>query len=237
MVQQLERLELLIGKEGIETLKQKTILIVGVGGVGGYVAESLARCGIGKLILMDHDVVSLTNLNRQIIATYDSIGQYKTELMKQRIQQFSGTQVECINAFFNEDTALMDCDYVVDCIDTITSKMDIIKKCHDVKIPCISSLGMANRFDPSLLRYTTLDKTSYDPLAKAMRKMAKERNYRFKIEVVVSLEQAYKQNKLVNPDGKTYKEKYPPGSNSFVPASAGLLLGSIVVRNLLKKGN
>lgn len=233
----LERVELLVGKDKVDALRQATVLIVGVGGVGSYAAEALARSGIGKLILVDHDVVALSNLNRQILATFDTIGKPKTQSMKTRIESFNqDCEVICINEFFSSELeSIFDekIDYVIDAIDTVTAKLDLIELCHRKKVPCISSLGMANRFDPSKVTQTTLDKTTYDPLAKALRDLVKKRKINYKIHVTFSTEIPFKQNVEINPDGKTRKERIPPASMIFVPAASGLLCASIVTRKLL----
>ncbi|MFV0551575.1 MAG: ThiF family adenylyltransferase [Anaerorhabdus sp.] len=233
----LERVELLVGKESIDKLRKATVIIIGVGGVGSYAAEALARSGVGKLILIDHDVVALSNLNRQIHATYSRVGFSKTESMMQRISTYNDAcTVICLDKFFSlelESYFTEDIDYVIDAIDTVTSKLDCIELCHRKGIPCISSLGMANRFDPSKVAQTTLDKTTYDPLAKACRDMAKKRNIRYKIPVVFSSEIPYKQNQELNPEGKTRKERIPPASMVFVPAASGLLCASIVIRSIM----
>lgn len=239
MSEAFNRVELLIGKDGFKRLQQSCVMIVGIGGVGSYAAEALARSGIGKLILVDNDVVAQSNLNRQIIADYDSIGKAKCELMKQRISAYNDQcEVICVRRFFDstcEDLFAIDSiDYVIDAIDTVSCKLDLIQMCAWRKIPCISSLGMANRLDPSSLKVTTLDKTSVDPLAKALRQAAKKRNYTRKIKVVFSQEQPIKQNTIVNEQGKTRKEKFPPASMIFVPAAAGLLLASAVTQAILK---
>lgn len=236
----LKRVELLVGKEGIEKLKRSTVLVVGVGGVGSYAAEALARSGVGKLILVDADRIATSNLNRQIMANEKTIGQDKCEAMKERILSYrADCEVICIPRFFDKRCEeLLDAfelDYVIDAIDTITSKMDLIQMCAYRKIPCISSLGMANRLDPSCLEITTLDKTTMDPLAKALRQLAKKRSYTRKIRVVFSKEQPIKQNVIVDEKGLTRKEQIPPSSMIFVPAAAGLLLGSFVTRELIKK--
>lgn len=235
----LERLRLLIQDEGLEVLRQSCVMVIGVGGVGGYAAEALARSGIGKLILIDADTLALSNLNRQIIATLDTVGQPKTEVMKQRIASYApDCEVVCVQEFFSiekEELFKQRIDYIVDAIDTLSSKLDCIELASRYNIPCISSLGMANRFDPSLLEVTTLEKTTYDPLARALRQIVKKRNFKGKIRVVFSREIPYTQNQLVHEDGITRKHKYPPASTAFVPSAAGLLCASYVFRQLLKK--
>jgi tRNA threonylcarbamoyladenosine dehydratase len=235
----LERVELLVGKDKVDALRVATVLIVGVGGVGSYAAEALARSGIGKLILVDNDVVALSNLNRQILATFETLGKNKTDSMKERIESYtSDCKVVCINQFFGVELEYLfeqKIDYVIDAIDTVTAKMDLIELCHKYNVKCISSLGMANRFDPSKVIQTTLDKTAYDPLAKALRNLAKIRRINYKIHVTYSQEIPFKQNVEVNPDGKTRKERIPPASMIFVPAASGLLCASIVIRYLFNQ--
>ncbi len=232
----LERLYLSIGEEKVNKLKNAKVLVVGVGGVGGYVCESLARSGVGHLVVMDHDVVSISNLNRQIIACKSTLGLSKVELMKARIEDISDSKVDVIDAFYDENSTVIDdtFDYVVDACDTISAKIAIIKKCKELNIKHIASMGMANRFDPSQIRLVELSKTQNDPLAKVMRKLVKENRIRGKVMVVCSNELPFKQNKLINPNGKTMKEKYPPSSNAFVPSAAGLLIGASVFQDLIK---
>ncbi|MFV0480198.1 MAG: ThiF family adenylyltransferase [Anaerorhabdus sp.] len=239
MSKALERVELLLKKEGLKKLQDSCVMIIGVGGVGSYAAEALARSGIGKLILVDHDVVAESNLNRQVHATIKTIGQKKTTSMKERIALINpDCQVEEIASFFSAElfsSFEYRVDYVIDAIDTVSSKIDCIELCHQLKIPCISSLGMANRLDPTKLEVTTLAKTTYDPLAKACRAVVKKRKIRYKIPVVFSREEPYKQNQEVNENGKTRKERIPPASLIFVPAAAGLTCASIVLKSLCNK--
>lgn len=239
MEESLSRLALLIQSEGIKRLKEATVMIIGVGGVGSYAAESLARSGIGHLILVDHDVIAPSNLNRQIHANLDTIGQLKTEAMKQRIASFMPScEVSTHSILFDASQAFLfeqPLDYVIDAIDTVSCKIDCIELCQQHKIPLISSLGMANRFDSSAIIQTTLDKTNYDPLARALRQQMKKRGIDYKIEVIFSKEIPVKQNQVVNAEGNNRKERIPPASSSFVPAAGGLLCGSIVVRKLLNR--
>lgn len=232
------RLESLIGEAALNKLKNSTVLIVGVGGVGSFAAEALARSFIGKLILLDMDCVSVSNLNRQLLATLQTIDRPKVEVMKERILSINpDCEVETIQAFYNKEMEACfkgKVDFVVDAIDILSSKMDLIEACNERGIPCISSLGMGNRLDPSQLMVTTLDKTSYDPLAKALRQMVKKRKYTKKIPVVFSKEIPFRQSILVNEDKTTRKEKLPPSSSAFVPSAAGLLCASYVVRKLIE---
>lgn len=212
----LQRLELLVGPAAIERLKQACVLIVGIGGVGGYAAEALGRSGIGKLILVDADTVAPSNLNRQIIATLETLNQSKTEVMAARIRSFAPEcEVQAVNAFFNEQSeSLFDqkIDYVIDAIDTLSSKLALIEIAQRHSVPCISSLGMANRFDPTQLTVTTLDKTCNDPLAPALRQMVAQAGIHREDSVVWSRELPRTQNQLVNAEGQTLKQKYPPAS-------------------------
>lgn len=223
MDKRLEKVELLIKKEGIEILKNSTVLIIGVGGVGSYCAESLARSGIGKLVLVDKDIVDITNLNRQIHALDNTIGKSKVEVMKERINLYSDCEVVIHKIFYDKDSNYIfdNVDFVVDAIDTVSSKVDIMEYCLENKIDFISSMGMANRFDSSKIKYTTLDKTYNDPLSKACRNLVRKRNIKGKIPIVFSSEIPVKQT--------------PPASLMFTPASAGLLCGSVVVRKLLER--
>ena len=236
----LERLELLVGEAAVQRLKQACVLIVGIGGVGGYAAEALGRSGIGKLILVDADTVAPSNLNRQIIATLDTLNQSKTEVMAARIRSFApDCEVTTIHEFFNEQSeSLFDqkMDYVIDAIDTLSSKLTLIEMAHRHGVPCISSLGMANRFDPTQLTVTTLDKTCNDPLARALRQLVRKRGFTAKIPVVWSKELPYTQNRLIHAEGKTLKQKYPPASTIFVPAAAGLSCASVVFQALIENG-
>lgn len=236
----LQRVELLIGKDGIDKLNQATVLIIGVGGVGSYCAEGLARSGVGHLILVDGDEVALSNLNRQIHAVYDTVGKSKTMVMKDRILSYQkDCDVKALDLFYTKDIndVVFDghIDYVVDAIDTVTSKLDLIETCVEKGIPFISSLGMANRFDPTQIEITDISKTSYDPLAKVIRTQIRKRRIRGKIPVVFSREHPFVQHKIINEEGKTRKEKMPPASTCFVPATAGLSCASYIVKKILGK--
>ena len=234
-----QRIELLIKKEGLDALENSTVMIVGVGGVGSYAAEALARSHVGHLILVDKDCVEPSNLNRQMQATVDTVGTPKVEAMKARIlSYYPECDVQTVQSFYDESVSyLLDqkIDVVIDAIDTLSAKMDLIQGCAWRKIPCISSLGMANRLDPTKVEITTLDKTSGDALAKALRQLAKKRNYTRKIPVVFSSEPAVKQNAVVNPDGSTRKDRIPPSSMVFVPAASGLACASWAMSKILSK--
>lgn len=210
----------------INQLKNKAVAIVGIGGVGGYVAESLARSGVGKLILVDYDVVDETNINRQIIALHSTIGKEKVSLMEERIHDIcEDTQVVSYRILYGEenryDIFSEKIDFLVDACDTVRSKQILITECLNRGIPFISSMGTGNRLDPSKLTITVLAKTEGDPLARIMRKWAKDRGIRTPIPVLYSSELPIKTGTR------------QPGSLIFVPASAGLLIGSYIVRYFL----
>ena len=233
---QFERVKLLLKEENFQKLQQARVAVIGVGGVGSYAAEALARSGIGSLVLVDKDEVAISNLNRQIHSMYSTLDQPKVEVMKERIQGYCCCEVITYNVFFDKEKKEMleGCDFVIDAIDTISAKMDLIEVCHEMNIPCISSLGMANRLDPTQLIITTLDKTADDPLAKACRVMARKRGMNYKIKVVFSKEHPIKQNQMVNEDGVTRKDRIPPASMIFVPAASGLACAYEALRTLVE---
>lgn len=234
---ELERVILLLGEDAVQRLARATVLVAGVGGVGSYAVEGLARSGVGHLILIDKDTVAPSNLNRQMMATYDTIGQGKCEAMKARVASYrKDCRVDCIQAFFDRESAdlLKQADFAIDAIDTVSSKLDFIEACHAGGVGFVSSLGMGNRLDPSRVQLTDLWKTSGDPLARSVRSMARQRGMDYPIPVLFSSEEPIKvQNEVVNPDGKTRKERIPPASMVFVPAAAGLLAASAAVRALI----
>lgn len=225
MKEQYVRTAMLFGEEAIEKLQHKRVIVFGVGGVGGHVVEVLARSGVGAIDLVDHDVVSASNINRQIIATHNTIGQKKIEVMKTRIQSI---QPECKvtlwDTFYLPEVSAQfpfeNFDYIVDAIDTVTAKIDLILKAKEHNVPIISSMGTGNKLDPTKLVVTDIFKTSVCPLAKVMRRELKTRGVEA-CKVVYSTEVP------------VIKET-PPGSNAFVPATAGLLIGSEVVKDLIK---
>ena len=231
---QFSRTELLLGEEAMEKLNNSRVLIFGVGGVGGYVVEALARSGVGSLDLVDNDVVSLTNINRQIIATLDVIGEPKVQVFKDRIKTISpDTEVNTHQVFYlpetGDDFDFTKYDYVVDAIDTVAAKLDIIQRCYDCGTPIISSMGCGNRLDPTKLKVTDIFKTEKDPLAKVIRKGLRERGIK-KLKVVASTEQPLKP---LESDEVTSKRTVP-GSTAFVPPTAGLILASEVIKDLIK---
>ena len=234
----LERMELLIGKEGITRLKEACVMVIGVGGVGSYAAEALARSGIGTLILVDHDTIAPSNLNRQIHADFATIGQSKTAVMKKRIYTYrNDIQVICHDEFYcaQKQSLLFSepVDFIVDAIDTVSAKLELIQYCLEHEIAFISS--MANHWDPSQLQVSELMKTKDDPLAKVMRQQVRKRGIKGKIPVVCSRELPYVQRTVVDADGLTRKQKMPPASTPFVPSAAGLLCASQAVKHILSK--
>lgn len=225
MEERFQRTGLLIGEEGLKRLSECRVAVFGIGGVGGYVTEALARCGVGELTLVDRDVVSISNLNRQIIALESTVGRMKTRVMKERIEEINpNLNVHTREVFFlpeNSHTFAFDTyDYVVDAVDTVTAKIEIIMKCQEAGVPVISSMGTGNKMDPSKLQIADIYKTRVCPLAKVMRKELKQRRVKH-LKVVYSTEEPVVKLRT-------------PGSMSFVPGSAGLLIASAVVRDLLE---
>ena len=220
----LSRTALLIGEENLEKLTNKKIVLFGIGGVGSYVAEALARCGIGHITLIDKDNVDITNINRQIIALHSTVGKPKTEIMKNRILDINpGANVKTLNIFYGNDTIsavdFSNYDYVVDAIDTVTSKLIIIENAKKNNIPIISCMGTGGKLNPSMLQVVDITKTHTCPLAKVMRKELKDRGIR-NLKVVFSPEKAIKSEGIIP-------------SISFVPSTAGLLIASEVIRDLI----
>lgn len=224
-----ERSALLLGNEALEILKNKTVLVVGIGGVGSFCVEALARTGIGHLILVDKDKVESSNINRQLLATTETINQVKVIVMKKRIQTLNPEcKVDTYDCFYDcsmdEKIFSQKIDFVIDCIDSIKSKQDLAMACIQRDIPFLSSMGTARRLDPSKLEIMELEKTSYDPIAKRMRNWKRKNKIRNKIWVVCSTEPP-----------RPVEAGKPLPSMIFVPASAGLLLASECVKKLINK--
>lgn len=224
-----ERSALLLGNEALEILKNKTVLVVGIGGVGSFCVEALARTGIGHLILVDKDKVESSNINRQLLATTETIDQVKVIVMKKRIQTLNPEcKVDTYDCFYDcsmdEKIFSQKIDFVIDCIDSIKSKQDLAMACIQRDIPSLSSMGTARRLDPSKLEIMELEKTSYDPIAKRMRNWKRKNKIRNKIWVVCSTEPP-----------RPVEAGKPLPSMIFVPASAGLLLASECVKKLINK--
>ena len=251
MLNQFSRTELLIGKEGMEKLKNSRVAVFGIGGVGGYTVEALVRSGVGTLDLIDDDKVCLTNINRQIYATRKTVGKYKVEVAKERILQINpNCQVETHCAFYMPDTAAQfdftQYDYVVDAIDTVTGKLEMVEQAYRAGTPLISSMGAGNKLDPTMFRVADIYKTKVCPLAKVMRRELKKRGVK-KLKVVYSEEQPTRpindmaiscRNHCICPPGAAHKcteRRDIPGSTAFVPSVAGLIIAGEVIKDLCKK--
>ena len=228
------RTELLVGKEGLNKLKESKIIVFGVGGVGSFVVEALTRAGVGNLVLVDNDTVCISNLNRQIHATQATVGSVKVEAMKARVLSINpNCNVEAkqfyINADNIEEVITDDIDYVVDAIDTVTSKLALAKYCYEKGIKIISSMGTGNKMDPTLFRVTDIYKTKVCPLAKVMRSELKKRGVK-KLKVVYSEEIPMTPNKG---EAVPSAKRQTPGSISFVPPVAGMIIGGEVIKDII----
>lgn len=238
MISEYSRTELLIGEKGLERLKQASVVVFGVGGVGSHCIEALARCGVGRLVLVDNDTVSLTNINRQSIAYHSTVGKYKTKLMKERIRDINPEiQVHTLELFALPDNLDLlfeeKVDYIVDAIDTVTAKLALAEQALKRNIPIISSMGTGNKLHAQHFEITDLSRTSVCPLCKVMRRELKARG-------IYHLKVLYSKEKPVHTAGRETGEdkgvrRSIPGSISFVPPVAGLLIAGEVIRDLLGK--
>lgn len=232
------REELLIGKDAIEILKNSRVAVFGVGGVGGFVVEVLARCGVGTIDVIDNDVVAPSNINRQIIATADTIGQEKVNVVEQRIKSINpNAVVNKHRCFFLPETAkdfdFTRFDYVVDAIDTVSGKIEIILQAKKAGVPVISCMGAGNKLDPTAFVVTDIYKTSVCPLARVMRQKLKKLGVQ-DLKVVYSTEKAMKPN---YPPDMPPQRKAAPGSVAFVPSVAGIITGGEVIKDLIGYSN
>lgn len=231
--EELSRSAMMFGEDALLALAGKRIAIFGVGGVGGYVAEALARCGIGYFMLVDNDCVSRSNMNRQIIALQSTVGKPKVELMATRIKDINpDAVVDCRKTFYLPENAheidLEGIDYVIDCIDTVSAKLELACRCRDLRIPMIASMGTGNKTDPMRFSVADLSKTSVCPLARAMRRELKIRGITH-LKVVYSTEEPIRPaNPRIGESGKPI-----PSSNPFVPPAAGLLIARTVALDLV----
>lgn len=246
MLHQFSRTELAIGPEGLDVMKKSTVAVLGIGGVGSIAAEALVRTGIGRVIMVDKDVVDVTNINRQIHALTTTVGQPKAELMRDRVKLINP---ECdaiaLRMFYTEETYETffeyPLDYVIDASDTVTYKIHLIKECLKRNIPIISSMGAANKMDPTRFQVADISQTTVDPLARVIRQKLRKDGIKKGVKVVFSTEEPVKPREDVTqrivPENapEIRKAQQPPASNSFVPPVAGLIAVSVVVRDLLAK--
>jgi tRNA A37 threonylcarbamoyladenosine dehydratase len=250
MLNQFSRTELLLGKDAMKTLAASRVAVFGIGGVGGYTVEALARSGVGAFDLIDDDKVCLTNLNRQIIATRKTVGKYKAEVMEERIKEINpDASVTVHKCFFlpenEDDFPFEEYDYVVDAVDTVTAKISLVMKCNELGIPVISSMGAGNKLDPTQFKVADIYKTRVCPLARVMRRELKKRGIK-KLKVVYSEEQPVRpiedmsiscRMNCICPPGAKHKcteRRDIPGSTAFVPSVAGLIIAGEVVKDLTR---
>ena len=250
MLNQFSRTELLFGKEAMEKLQNSRVAVFGIGGVGGYVCEALVRSGVYHFDLIDDDQVCLTNLNRQIIATRKTVGQYKVDVMRERILEINpDADVSVHKCFFLPENAdefpFEEYDYVVDAVDTVTAKIELVMKAQEKGVPIISSMGAGNKLDPSAFKVADIYKTRVDPLARVMRREMKKRGVK-KLKVVYSEEDPKRpiedmavscRNHCICPPGAQHKcteRRDIPGSTAFVPSVAGLIIAGEVIKDLIK---
>lgn len=236
MDNQFARTELLLGRDAMNQLKKASVIVFGIGGVGGYVVEALTRSGIGTLALVDNDKVNLTNLNRQIIATKDTLGKYKVDVMKERILSINPeAKVQTYPYFYLPENAsefdLSQYSYVVDAIDTITAKIELVLRAQQAGTPIISSMGTGNKLDPTRLEISDIYKTSVCPLAKVMRRELRKRG-------VSELKVLYSREEPIKPRGVVEEEsgmrRAIPGSTAFVPSAAGLIIAAEIVKDIIE---
>ncbi len=236
MDQKFIRSAMLLGEDGIEKLKNKKVAVFGIGGVGSFVVEALARTGVGHIVMIDFDDIVTSNINRQIHAHTETIGELKVDAMRDRIKLINpDIEVTALPMLYNKDTLSIltdDIDYVVDAIDMVTSKLLLIEECKGKVIPIICSMGTGNKLNPAMLEVTDIAKTSVCPLAKVMRTELKKRRIK-KVKVVYSKEQPLKPTELETSESR----RSTPGSVSFVPSVAGFILASEVIKDLLEIGN
>jgi tRNA A37 threonylcarbamoyladenosine dehydratase len=248
VLNQFSRTQLLLGADSMDILKNTTVAVFGIGGVGGYVVEALARSGVGSFVLVDDDKICLTNINRQIIATRKTVGQYKADVMAERIREINpDAQVEIRKCFYLPENAhefdFSKYSYVVDAVDTVTAKIEIILQAQSCGVPVISCMGAGNKLDPTMFRVADIYKTKMCPLAKVMRRELKKRGVK-KLKVVYSEEKSIRpledmsiscRSHCVCPPGTAHKcteRRDIPGSVAFVPSVAGLILAGEVIKDL-----
>lgn len=234
MLEQFQRTEMLIGTENLEKLQKAKVAVFGIGGVGSYVVEAMARAGIGNFILVDNDKVVLSNINRQIIATHKTVDKYKVEVAKERILDINPqAKVEIYQEFFSpESKDLFDnsVSYVVDAVDNVTAKIELVVRANRLNVPIISCMGTGNKLDPTRFEVADIYKTSMCPLAKVMRKELKARR-------IKHLKVVYSKEEPIKPQTKSEGRKQVPGSISFVPSVAGLIIAGEVIKSIIKGEN
>lgn len=244
MLHQFSRNELAIGKEGIRTLQQTTVAILGIGGVGSFAAEACARSGVGKIILVDKDNVDITNVNRQLVAYLSTVGKSKSAVMKERIADINpACEVIDMHMFYTDETYeqffAQNIDYVIDASDTVVYKIHVMKECLRRNIPIISSMGAANKLDPTRFQIADISKTHTDPLAKVIRTKLRKEGITKGVTVVFSDESPIVVREDVvaevgNEQSTVRKAQLPPSSNAFVPSVAGLIAASWVINQIIK---
>ena len=217
------RTEMMLGQDAVDRLKASHVAVFGIGGVGGFVTEALARAGVGKITLIDSDRVSVSNINRQIIALHSTVGRYKTEVMKERIADINPEcEARAINEFYSEENPidLDDFDYIADCIDSVKSKLHLITEAKKEDIQIISSMGAGNKLDPTRFKVADISKTHTDPLAKVMRTELRKRG-------INHLKTVFSDEPPITPSGER-----TPGSISFVPSVVGLIIAGEIIKNI-----
>ena len=237
MIEQFSRTEILLGAEAMEKLYNARVAVFGIGGVGGYTVEALARCGVGALDLIDSDTVSVSNINRQILATHSTVGKLKVEVAKARVLDINpNCDVKTYPCFYLPDTAdqfdFTQYDYIVDCIDTVTGKLQLVERAVEAGTPIICSMGTGNKLDASAFQVADISKTSMCPLARIMRKELKKRG-------INHLKVVYSQEEALTPVGTEEEcallgKRQIPGSTAFVPGTAGLILAGEVIKDIAK---
>jgi tRNA A37 threonylcarbamoyladenosine dehydratase len=238
------RTEILLGQEALQKLNSSTVAIFGIGGVGGYAAEALARSGVGRLVLIDNDDVSLTNINRQIIATTKTVGCAKVDVMRDRIMEINPeARVVVHKTFYTaqnaEEEFHWDYTYVVDAIDTISAKIDLAVRCNEKKIPIMSSMGAGNKLDPTRFEVADIYKTSIDPIAKVMRYELRKREIKnlkvvYSKEVPLKIDDQAEASRMTRLEAESSgsKRRSIPGSIAFVPSVAGLIIAGEVIKDI-----
>lgn len=240
MLNEFSRLEMLLGENAIEKLAKSRVAVFGVGGVGGYTVEALARSGVGTLDLIDNDVVSLTNINRQIVALHSTVGKYKVDVAKERVLDINpNCKVNVFKTFYSKDNSkefdLSEYDYVVDAIDTVSAKLTLIEEAKTVNVPIICSMGAGNKLDPTMFEVDDISKTSVCPLAKVIRQELRKRKIK-DVKVVYSKEIPIVpiQTESAQIEKISGKSRVP-ASSAFVPSVVGLIIAGEVVKDLIKE--